>query len=75
MGKTGWLARPKDVNSLAEALVAALSLSPRQRKMLAKTARQHIEQNFSTETMCDETMKIYRRVLDRVAAEKKQKFV
>ena len=74
-GKTGWLARPKDVNSLAEALVAALSLSPRQRKMLAKVARRHIEQNFSTETMCYETMKIYRRVLDRVAAEKKQKFV
>ena len=28
-GKTGWLARPKDVKSLAEALVAALSLSRR----------------------------------------------
>ena len=74
-GKTGWLASPKDVNSLAEALVAALSLSPRQRKMLGKAARRHIEQNFSTETMCYETMKIYRRVLDRVAAEKKQKVV
>ena len=49
-GKTGWLARPNDVNSLAEALVAALSLSPRQRKMLAKAARRHIEENFSTET-------------------------
>ncbi len=74
-GKTGWLARPKDVNSLAEALLAALSLSPRQRKTLAKAARRHIEQNFSTETMCYETMKIYRRVLERVAAEKKQKSV
>ncbi len=74
-GKTGWLAQPKDVNSLAEALVAALSLSPRQRKMLARAARLHIEQNFSTETMCYKTMKIYRRVLDRAAAEKKQKFV
>ncbi len=74
-GKTGWLARPTDVNSLAEALEAALSLSPRQRKMLAKSARRHIEQNFSSEAMCYKTMKIYRRVLDRVAAEKKQKFV
>ena len=74
-GKTGWLARPKDVKSLAEALVAALSLSPRQRKMLAKAARRHIEKNFSTETMCYQTIKIYRRVLDRVAAEKKQKFM
>ena len=72
-GKTGWLAKPKDVNSLAEALVAALSLSPRQRKMLARAARRHIEENFSTEMMCSQTIKIYRRVLDRVAAEKKQK--
>ena len=74
-GKTGWLARPKDVNSLAEALAEALSLSPRQRNMLAKAARKHIEENFSTETMCAQTIKIYRRVLDRVAAEKKQKCV
>ena len=74
-GKTGWLARPKDVNSLAEALVEALSLSPRQRKMLANAARRHIEKNFSTETMCSETIKIYRRVLDRAAAEKKQKLM
>ena len=72
-GKTGWLARPKDTNSLAEALVAALSLGPRQRKTLAKAARRHIEQNFSTEMMCSQTIKIYRRVLARVAAEKKQK--
>ncbi len=69
-GKTGWLASPKDVNSLAEALVAALSLSPRQRKTLAKAARRHIETSFSTETMCNQTVKIYRRVLDRSAADK-----
>jgi len=50
-----------------------LSLGPRQRKMLAKATRRHIEQNFSTEMMCSKTIKIYRRVLDRVAAEKKQK--
>ena len=72
-GKTGWLARPKDLNSLAEALVKALSLSPRQRKVLAKAARMHIEQNFSTEMMCSQTIKIYRRVLNKVAAERKQK--
>ena len=72
-GKTGWLAKPKDVSGLAEALVAALSLGPRQRKLLANAARRHIEQNFSTETMCYQTIKIYRRVLDRFAAEKKQK--
>ena len=74
-GQTGWLAKPRDVNSLAEALRAALSLSPRQRKMLGNRARRHIEKNFSTETMCAQTIKIYRRVLDKVAAEKKQKLM
>ena len=67
-GETGWLAIPRDVNSLAAAVKAALDLSPRKRKSLANAARQHIETHFSTETMCRETMKIYRRVLDQNAA-------
>jgi len=67
-GETGWLAIPRDVNSLAAAVKAALDLSPRKRKSLANAARQHIEAHFSTETMCRETMKIYRRVLDQNAA-------
>jgi len=66
-GETGWLAIPRDVNSLAAAVKAALDLSPRKRKSLANAARQHIEAHFSTETMCRETMKIYRRVLDQNA--------
>jgi glycosyltransferase involved in cell wall biosynthesis len=64
-GETGWLAVPGDADSLAAALQAALDLTPRKRKTLAINARQYIEANFSTETMCRQTMKIYRRVLDR----------
>ena len=71
--ETGWLAIPGDVSSLAAALQAALDLKPRQRKALAATARQHIEANFSTETMCRQTIKIYRRVLDRAAAKRNAK--
>ena len=70
-GETGWLSIPGDADSLAVALQAALALSPRKRKTLATTARQHIEANFSTETMCRQTIKIYRRVLDRAAANRK----
>jgi glycosyltransferase involved in cell wall biosynthesis len=55
------------------ALQAALDLGPRKRKTLATTARQHIEANFSTETMCRQTIKIYRRVLDRAAANRNTK--
>ena len=72
-GETGWLAIPGDADSLAAALQAALDLGPRKRKMLAATARQHIEANFSTETMCRQTIKIYRRVLDRAAANRNAK--
>ena len=73
-GKTGWLAIPGDVNSLADALSAALLLTPRQRKKLAIAARHHITENFSTEAMCAHTIKIYRRSLDRSAARKKRNF-
>ena len=72
-GETGWLSIPGDADSLAVALQAALALSPRKRKTLATTARQHIEANFSTETMCRQTIKIYRRVLDRAAASRNAK--
>ena len=71
--ETGWLAVPGDADSLAVALQAALDLTPRKRKTLATTARQHIEANFSTETMCRQTIKIYRRVLDRAAANRNAK--
>ena len=73
-GKTGWLAKPGDVDSLANALAAALSLGPRQRKKLAFAARQHIKENFSTDAMCAQTIKIYGRVLNRSIARKKQNF-
>ncbi|MDC1382585.1 glycosyltransferase family 4 protein [Candidatus Puniceispirillum sp.] len=71
-GKTGWLANPGDVDSLADALSVALSLGPRQRKKMALTARQHIEEKFSTDRMCVQTLKIYRRALNRSVALKKQ---
>jgi len=61
--KTGWLATPGDANSLAENLRAALSLKPPARKAYAHNARAHIEAYFSTDRMCQETLKIYRRML------------
>ena len=61
--KTGWLATPGNADSLAENLRAALSLQPRARKAFARNARAHIEAHFSTNQMCQETLKIYRRIL------------
>ena len=62
-GETGWLETPGDANSLAENLRTALSLKPRARKAFAAKARAHINAHFSTQRMCDETLKIYRRML------------
>ena len=62
-GETGWLATPGDADSLAENLRTALSLKPRARKAFAAKARAHINAHFSTQRMCDETLKIYRRML------------
>ena len=61
--KTGWLATPGDVDSLAENIRAALTLKPRARNAFATHARAHINAHFSTDKMCQETLKIYRRML------------
>ena len=61
--KTGWLATPGDVDSLAENMRAALTLKPRARNAFATHARAYINAHFSTYKMCQETLKIYRRML------------
>ncbi|MEK9718519.1 MAG: glycosyltransferase, partial [Candidatus Puniceispirillum sp.] len=63
-GETGWLVTPGDVDGLATAIEAALSMTKRQRQTMAAVARQHIETSFSTETMCRQTLKIYRKLFD-----------
>jgi len=62
-GKTGWLAEPDNVDSLAECLHEALSLSAKQRAAFAKVARAHILAQFSTAKMCRDTIKVYMRLL------------
>ena len=62
-GKTGWLATPGDVDSLAKNMRAALTLEPPVRKAFASHARAHVDAHFSTYKMCQETLKIYRRML------------
>ena len=62
-GKTGWLAKPNDVDDLTRALAAALDLSQTERARLAKRARAHIIKFFSKEKMCQKTMEIYDNLL------------
>lgn len=60
---TGFLATPKDEASLAKKIQQALDLGPRQRKKFAQTAREHIEESFTIETMCAKTIAIYQTLL------------
>ena len=61
--QTGYLAEPKDVDSLVKALEEALSLGPRKRKKWAETARAHVTTHFTTKHMCDETLALYDMLL------------
>jgi len=62
-GRTGWLADPLSVDSLAEALQTALSLTPRKRRALAKDARQQMTDQFSKDMMCERTLAVYKSLL------------
>ena len=64
-GQTGWLAIPGDAESLADCIRQALELQGASRQVLADKSRAHIERSFSTTRMCNETVKIYRRILQK----------
>tara|TARA_B100000676_G_C18029109_1_gene817490 strand:+ start:508 stop:1638 length:1131 start_codon:yes stop_codon:yes gene_type:complete len=63
-GKTGWLFKPGDVNSLTDALNQALNLSNESRDILAKNSMFHIKQNFSLEKMIESTINVYKELLE-----------
>lgn len=56
---TGWLVPPNDAARLAQALVAALTLSPAERKAMGARAQAHVARNFSLEGMKQQTLKVY----------------
>ncbi len=62
-GETGWLTKPRDPQSLAEAIEMSLDLDPARREKMAETAIRHIRENFSKETMCNKTLAVYDEIL------------
>jgi len=66
-GQTGWLAEPRDIADLSNALGKALDLSQAKRSKLAKKARAHIIKSFSKEKMCQKTLEIYDELLQKSA--------
>jgi len=62
-GETGWLAEPVEVDALAEAIKQALSLTKKNRKIMASHARKFIQDGFSSEKMCQSTIGVYVNLL------------
>ena len=62
-GKTGWLAEPNDVDSLAQALETALSLSQSDRDKLSTLAQSAVKRRFSVKKMTKSTLSVYRNLL------------
>ena len=61
--KTGWLAKPNDVASLALSLEKALGISGSERDNLSKLAQSNVKRRFSIKKMTKSTLDIYRELL------------
>lgn len=62
-GKAGVLVPPRDVDSLADAIVTLLD-NPQNRDILSRRGRQHIIEQFSIERVVNEYAQCYRTILD-----------
>ena len=62
-GKTGWLAKPNDIDSLSENLKTALSISESKRNELSNLAQSSVKRRFSVRKMTKSTLEIYRKLL------------
>ena len=62
-GETGFLAEPKNVDSLSEKLQIALSIKNTERKKIIKHAQKLVETKFSHLKMCSETIKLYEKCI------------
>ncbi len=60
---TGWLVPPAEPSRLADAIAAALAISPEDRKRMGARARTHVLQAFSLKAMKHNTLRVYDRLL------------
>jgi glycosyltransferase involved in cell wall biosynthesis len=62
-GKTGWLVPPGDVDILADALDATLTMTAEERQWMADNAMANVAEKFTVELMCERTLDVYRALL------------
>jgi glycosyltransferase involved in cell wall biosynthesis len=60
---TGWLVPPADAPRLADAIAAALALTPDERARMGARARAHVAERFSLDVMKRQTLQVYDQLL------------
>ncbi len=61
--KTGFLVDVNDPNKFAELIDKALEMSKEEADKIGNAGRKNIEENFSNDKMCSETIRVYKEVL------------
>jgi glycosyltransferase involved in cell wall biosynthesis len=69
-GRSGILVPPKDSESLADAMISLMALSPEERERIGIIGRQYIEAQYSLDRVVDTWESLYRELLDKVDAQK-----
>ena len=64
-GRTGWLVQPNDINSIADAIRVALTISPHERSIIAQNAIKHVHEKYTNELMCLRTLETYNELLTK----------
>ena len=62
-GKSGFLAEPVKVESLAEKISMALSLKKVNREKMSEFSKKAVSKSFSHDRMCKETLSIYKQCI------------
>ncbi len=63
--RTGWKVPPKNAEAITNAVRSALKLNESEREEILNRARLHVEERFSTERMCLETIQVYKSLLNQ----------
>jgi glycosyltransferase involved in cell wall biosynthesis len=62
-GETGFLVEVGDAEQMAKILDKVLDMQKEETDVMGKAARKNVEENFSNDKMCGETIKIYKSLL------------
>jgi glycosyltransferase involved in cell wall biosynthesis len=60
---TGWLVKPGDPHTWAEAMKAAITLPEHDRFEMGHQGREHVSEQYSLPLMCERTLDVYRSLL------------